>query len=238
MKKQENNSADGPLKKPLFLSPGTVLDPEILSQLHHANTLKKRKSTSWYQEKIAEIFSLKPSKVQRDHCTFLGGFIVAQGSLNASAKKTGKFGLVIDPEFSLTQHVNGVNVLYSALQVFQTGTIRHKSGSNATLVFRIGSRESLRQKCIPFCEKYSAIYAGEEWKRRVGLHKRLLQFFVDGAHKDLSSFTGKILPLWDQIRHSSHAGFYSLEQAVTYVREENKFNMNKYGSSETTRDPA
>ena len=55
----------------------------------------------------------------------------------ASAKKlkTAKFGVIVDPEFSVTQHINGICHLYAALSIFKTGRIRHKGGSNATFVF-------------------------------------------------------------------------------------------------------
>ena len=82
---------------------------------------------------------------------FFAGFIEGEGSFSVSAKKSpsAKFGVYLDPEFSITQHVNGSSHLFRCLCLFRTGVIRHKNKSNATLVYRIYNRETLKQKVIP-----------------------------------------------------------------------------------------
>jgi hypothetical protein len=83
---------------------------------------------------------------------FLAGLIEGEGSVNASTKKTknAKFGFCIDPEFSLTQQMDNVEVLYLALCIFHTGRIHYKAGSRSTLVFTIQNTLSLKEKVIPF----------------------------------------------------------------------------------------
>ena len=86
------------------------------------------------------------------HKTFLGGFIAGEGGINVSAKKSpnSRFGIIIDPEFSITQHLDGFFFLFGALVLFETGSIHFKKGSSATLVFRIDNRRSLQERVIPF----------------------------------------------------------------------------------------
>ena len=60
----------------------------------------------------------------------------------------------MDPEFFLYQHESGRQLLELARSIFQTGRIYPKSGNPKVLVYEISSRRSLREKVIPFFEKY------------------------------------------------------------------------------------
>lgn len=87
---------------------------------------------------------------------FLAGFIEGEGSLCVSMKAlpTSRFGYLVDPEFFLYQHKSGVQQLDLAKEIFGTGRIFPKSGHEDVLVFSIVSRRSLKEKVIPFFEKY------------------------------------------------------------------------------------
>ncbi len=87
---------------------------------------------------------------------FLAGFIEGEGSLCVSMKTcpTSRFRYLVDPEFFLYQHKSGVQLLQLAKEIFGTGRIAPKSGSEGVLVFSIVSRRSLKEKVIPFFEKY------------------------------------------------------------------------------------
>ncbi len=87
---------------------------------------------------------------------FLAGFIEGEGSLCVSIKEhpTSKFGYLVDPEFFLYQHRSGIKLLEMAKELFGTGRIAPKSGSEGVLVFSIVSRRSLKERVIPFFEKY------------------------------------------------------------------------------------
>jgi hypothetical protein len=87
---------------------------------------------------------------------FLAGFIEGEGSLCVSIKKhpTCRSGFYVDPSFFLYQHESGRGVLELAQQVFAHGQIYPKAGNAKVLVFEISSTRALRQKVIPFFERY------------------------------------------------------------------------------------
>ena len=183
------------------LQPG--VDVATLERLRELNSCKKKGGWNRYVAGLQDLFSISnPAPPTKERKIFLAGFIVGEGSLNVSAKKveSGRFGLMIDPEFSISQHVNGVSHLLVACRVFQTGTVRYKSGSNGTMVFRIDNRESLRNKVLPYCEQYCQPYASDEWKKRLCQFTRCLQLFKEGAHLNARELKEKILPIWDEMR--------------------------------------
>ena len=87
---------------------------------------------------------------------YLAGFIEGEGSVTVSIKEhpTVRGRLHLDPEFFLYQHKAGLKLLELARDVFGTGRIFPKQGSDNVLVFAITSRRSLYEKVIPFFEKY------------------------------------------------------------------------------------
>ena len=94
---------------------------------------------------------------------FLAGFIEGEGSLCVSIKAhaTSRFGYYVDPEFFLYQHKNGASLLKLAKSVFGTGRIYPKPGSENVLVFAIASRKSLKERVIPFFERYVVKYTAK-----------------------------------------------------------------------------
>ena len=211
----------------VFLKPSEPIPASILKRLKEVNALySKDRNFSKYLKSMEDIFLVKPIKDQKDTPLrfFLGGLLEGEGSLNVSAKKlkSAKTGLVIDPEFSVTQHINGFEVLYLPLYVFQTGRISYKSGSNATLVYKIDNRRTLQEKVMPFYEKYVFPYGSENKYQRACIFKKLLNLFDQGAHLDVDRFINEVLPLWDSLRmqkNQSNQSFASLEEAQNYVKD-------------------
>ena len=215
--------------------PGEKISAQILEQLVTANAKRKDHNFNWYIHQLLDIFQLKEyNSVTEKEKLFFGGFITGQGSINCSAKKEkrAKFGITLDLEFSVTQHVNGVSLLFLAFRIFQTGSLRYKSGSNATLVYRIDNRDSLNEKVIPFLEQYCTPYWSLPFQKRLVTFKELLQLLKKKAHLNFFDFSEAMLPLWDKMRkqpNQIHSSFPSLNEAQIYAK-------NNQGSSETTRD--
>jgi hypothetical protein len=64
---------------------------------------------------------------------WLGGFFEGEGTLTVSVVKTSKVthGVVLQPEFHVTQHENGIHILYSFKCLFGgLGSVHKKSGSD------------------------------------------------------------------------------------------------------------
>jgi len=202
----------------------TNVPGEILQHVKKINeTYSKSKDFPKYMRDLAELFELEKPISTTESKLFFGGFVEGEASLNVSAKRleTAKFGLLVDPEFSVTQHINGISHLYAALSIFQTGRIRYKAGSNATFVFIIDNRVSLEEKVIPFYENYVVPYASPIKVERMQTFKELLLIFKEKEHLDLGYFLNKVLPLWDSLRMQkgqSNETFECLEKAQDYVR--------------------
>ena len=205
------------------LEPGEKLPKDMQDKLNSINmTYSKSRNFSQYAQELEQLFGLTPKPISEESKRFLGGFIEGEGSLNVSAKKleNAQFGILIDPEFSLTQHVNGFTHLHQALKIFQTGRIRHKAGSNATLVFIIDNRTSLEQKVVPFYESYVVPFASPAKAVRLQRFKNLLRLFTENKHRDLRGFCDELLPLWDSMRMQrgqSNATFVDLQEAQAFV---------------------
>ncbi len=87
---------------------------------------------------------------------FLAGFIEGEGALCVSIKThpTCRSGFYVDPGFFLYQHESGRRVLELAQSRFESGRIYRKSGSPSVLVYEVSSTRVLRERVIPFFERY------------------------------------------------------------------------------------
>jgi hypothetical protein len=61
---------------------------------------------------------------------------------------------LIDPEFFLYQHYSGLPILKATKNLFKTGSIFKKSGSDNVWVYAIYNRKTIKQKIIPYFLKY------------------------------------------------------------------------------------
>jgi len=139
---------------PIFLRPGEKLPTEVVDALKKANAqINKTKNFEEYMKTIQRILQLPDYEPLNEFEKFyLAGFLEGEGSISVGAKKgpKTKFGAYLDPAFHVAQHINGSKHLFQCLCFFRTGRIRHKAGSNATLVFEIETRKSLQDKIVPF----------------------------------------------------------------------------------------
>ena len=87
---------------------------------------------------------------------FLAGFIEGEGALCVSVKKhpTCRSGFYVDPDFFLYQHESGRRLLELAQSTFESGRIYPKPGNPKVLVYEISSTQVLREKVVPFFERY------------------------------------------------------------------------------------
>lgn len=209
----------------IVLEPGEKISQDFLRKLAEVNAhYTKKKDFVKYQQDLEKLFDLRSPKIDSRTKDYLAGFIEGEGSLSVGAKKnqTGKFKVYIDPEFNVTQHINGIANLYLVLSYFKTGRLRHKTGSNATFVFTIDNRLTLEQKVVPFYENYlSSNFGTPVKKKRVWIFKTLLNLFNEKAHLDLERMLFEVLPLWNAMRiqiGQKNETFKNLEDAQNYVR--------------------
>jgi hypothetical protein len=207
--------------KPIKLAPGEKLNEELVEATRIMNAGKP--DFIVYTKRVRDTFGLTQTQITEKTRYFLAGFIEGEGSLSIAIKKNinGKFGFELDPMFSITQHINGIKHLYDALELFKTGRIRHKQGSNATMVFVIEPRLSLQEKVCPFYENYVYPYSSPVKKIRYQNFKKMLELFDEKAHLDKDRLIYEMLPLWDAMRmQQNYQGetFKTLEDAQNYAR--------------------
>jgi hypothetical protein len=209
----------------LFLKSGEKVSDTLLESLKDINSkYSKTKCFPDYYRSIQQLFDLKLlTEKRKDYYLFLGGFLEGEGCLNVGAKKntSSKFRVYFDPEFNVTQHLNGISNLFLAMFVFQTGRIRYKTGSNATFVYTIDNRQTLEEKVIPFYEKYVSPYGSPIKKRRTQIFKQLLLLFQEKAHLNLEQMINEIIPLWALLRQQEgqiNQTFKTVLEAQMYVK--------------------
>lgn len=209
----------------IFVKPTEKIPEEILEKLKEINKdYTKTGDFPKYEKSIRQLFNLKPVQITNSSQLYLAGFIEGEASMSAGAKKnqTSKFKVYIDPEFNITQHVNGIPDLHLALCSFQTGRIRYKSGSNATFVYTIDNRQNLKEKVLPFYEKYVYPYGSGAKIQRAKIFQKLLILFEEKAHLDFDRLMNEVLPLWHKIRcqvGQSNQSLKSLQDARDYVQK-------------------
>lgn len=217
----------------IFLRPGEKLPKAIVDGLKEANVrMNKSKNFEEYRRRMQHILKL-PNYVPLNESQkfYLGGFLEGEGSIHIGAKKgpNTRFGAYLDPGFNVTQHVNGAKHLFDCLSFFRTGRIRHKGGSNATLVFEIDTRQSLQDKLIPFYKEYVLPSSSPAKKQRFEKFCYLLDAFDQKKHLEFDSFIYELAPIWDDLRMQKgqkNETFQSLEDfqryCIEFVKQRNK----------------
>ena len=114
-----------------------------------------------------------PSRKLRAYSTFikdechkywLGGFVEGEGSLLVSivTNPKVKHGIALQPEFNVTQHECGVNILNSyKLLFYGLGNLNKKSGSDKVWVYSLKGTKNLKEYVIPFYQKYVVPYSSK-----------------------------------------------------------------------------
>jgi hypothetical protein len=114
---------------------------------------------------------------------FLAGFIEGEGALCVSIKKhpTCRSSFYVDPGFFLYQHESGRRLLELAQSTFENGRIYPKSGNPKVLVYEISSTRALREKVVPFFERYVVPFSckGETFER----FREILEAMERGEHR-------------------------------------------------------
>lgn len=87
---------------------------------------------------------------------FLGGFVEGEGSNSVSiaVNKNFKYGVNLQQVFNVSQHENGLKILYSFKELFGTGSVVEKSGSPKIWVYTLKGYKQIIEHVIPFLEAY------------------------------------------------------------------------------------
>jgi len=118
--------------------------------------------------------------INDNHKFWLGGFVEGEGSLIISVVKSNKttHGILLQPEFNITQHVKGIDILKSFKLLFNNkGQIHKKSGSDNVWVYSLKGIKNINNYIIPFflnyVVKYSCKYKNEEFNKYIYILSKL-----------------------------------------------------------------
>lgn len=119
-------------------------------------------------------------KLNDNYKYWLGGFIEGEESLTISIVKSEKaaHGILLQPEFNVTQHKNGLNILNSFKYIFNNkGHVIKKSGSKNVWVYSLKGVTNLNEYLIPFYLTYvvnfSSKYNSNEFNKFIFILNKL-----------------------------------------------------------------
>lgn len=115
---------------------------------------------------------------------FLGGFVEGEGSnsVSISINKKFKFGINIQPVFNVTQHKNGIDLLYSFKELFNSGSVVVKSGSPDIYVYTLKGYKKIIKYVLPFLETYVQPFSCK--KEEYLIFKQIVLDSSEGKQKD------------------------------------------------------
>lgn len=98
---------------------------------------------------------------------YLAGFADGESTFSVAILKSDlqKFGWALDPCFQVYQHEKQREILDIFKSVFQAGSVYRKSGIHPVLNFCIQSRRSVKEKVIPFFDKYPLITKKDSYEK-------------------------------------------------------------------------
>lgn len=98
---------------------------------------------------------------------YVAGFVDGESSFSVAILKNPfkKEGWLINPCFQVYQHQNHREILELCKEVFKTGRIYRKSGTHPVLNFSIDSIRNLKEKVVPFFDRYPLITKRESYQK-------------------------------------------------------------------------
>ena len=102
--------------------------------------------------------------------------------MSIKSHPTCRSGFYVDPGFFLYQHESGRRILELARATFGSGQIYPKSGSTSVLVFEISATAVLREKVVPFFERYVVPFSCKA--QTFECFRGILDAMERGEHRD------------------------------------------------------
>jgi len=146
---------------------------------------------------------------------YILGFVDAEGCFSVSLKKqdTTRFGWVLDPLFQVTQHKSNRSVLEQIKKELVCGRIVEKPGQKDTLIYLVDNRRQLREKVIPFFEKYKLITKGGDFQK----FKEIVTGLENKEHFEIETFT-KLIEKAFKMNLEGKQRRYKLEEVLKNLK--------------------
>lgn len=131
---------------------------------------------------------------------WLGGFAEGEGSLTISIIKHDKaiHGFLLQPEFNVAQHVNGLKILKDFKILFNNkGQIHKKSGSMNVWVYTLKGINNLNDYLIPFFLQYIVLYSSKYKNKEFGKFIYILKKLKEKSKFEKEEFINIIKLVYD-----------------------------------------
>ena len=83
---------------------------------------------------------------RQEYLSWLGGEAEVSASVSISISSTFKFGVQLQPTFNVSQHENGLPILQSFKDLFDSGHLVKKSGSDLVWVYTLKGYKNMIEK--------------------------------------------------------------------------------------------
>ena len=162
---------------------------------------------------------LQKAKNQAMKNTYLCGIVDGEGSFSISIKphNTTKYGWVIDPTFSVTLEQDAEKILEALKQAMTCGRIITKSGQPNCKVFLEESRRNIKEKIIPFFERYPL-----EIKKKSYEHfKEVVERLERKEHQEAEKFL-RLVVFAFSLKENKETRKYTIEDILKTMKEKPK----------------
>lgn len=114
---------------------------------------------------------------------FLGGFVEGSNSISVTVNKNFKYGINLQPVFNVSQHKNGLDILYSFKLLFEgAGSVVEKSGSPDIYVYTLKGYKQIIKYVIPFLETYVQPFSCK--KEEYAIFKEVVMLSSEGKQRN------------------------------------------------------
>lgn len=155
---------------------------------------------------------------------YLLGVADSEGCFSIATKKqkTARFRWILDPLFQITQHKNNIKVLELFQKELKCGRIIEKPGQKNILVYLVDNRRQLKEKIIPFFEKYKLLTKQKDFQT----FKEVVEALENKEHHNKGKFKKLVKKVFEMNLQGKQRR-YELEKILNEIEET--------GSSETIR---
>jgi hypothetical protein len=161
-----------------------------------------------------------------DYLYFLGGFVEGEGSNTVSivVNKNFKYGVSIKPEFNVTQHKNGIDILLSFKEFFEAGSVVLKSGSEDVYVYVVKGINIMTEKVIPFLNTYVQPFSGK--RKEFELFEKFVQMSAEGGQTNKENLIEMIKLIYEFDKNKIGKGKArkrDIKEILKIIKDKNKY---------------
>jgi len=157
---------------------------------------------------------------------YLGGFVEGEGSntVSITVNKNFKYGISIKPEFNVTQHKNGIDLLFSFKELFGAGSVVLKSGSEDVYAYVVKGISIMTDKVIPFLVQYVQPFSGK--KNEFELFEKIVQMSSEGGQSNKDTLIEMVKLIYEFDKNKVGKGKSrkrNLKEILEIIKDKNKY---------------